>query len=74
MNTAAAPVTVTSRNAHRDQRVGSLRVALVSTPGGFVVVTHDSATNARSESSASGWAAAAARFDALMSAAVAVSA
>lgn len=66
-----APVTVTSRNACRDQRVGTLRVALVSTPDGFVVATHDSRTNERTASEPSGWSAAVARFDALVAPAVA---
>ena len=66
MNTA--PVTVTSRNACRDQRVGALRVALVSTPAGFVVATHDHRTDAHAASEPSGWSVAAARFDALVAA------
>lgn len=67
---------VPTSHAHvRDRLIGVLRVTLAATPSGFVVAserTDDPAT--RTAAKFSGWSAAVANFDALVSAAATVQA
>ena len=71
---STSPASIVRERLVGDCTLGVLRITLASTPSGFVVASERTgAPSTRTASAPSGFDAAAARFDALVSAAVEVS-